>query len=334
MLIDEAGRSVGSISGGCLESDVLTRAKQVLKRKKPTVITYDTTQNDESVFGLGMGCRGVIRVLLESARDNNSLRFLRECFEQRKQGAMAVLIDAPKIFPLSVGARFFFRALADDGGLAIENLSDKSWFQELTSDLAQMSATEQTINQSGAKIYKTDKGAIEIFLETVVPPVSLLLFGAGFDALPVVRFAKNLGWRVSVIDHRAALANGERFPDADEIIVARAEDLDAKLFEDENAVAVLMTHNYERDGEILRRLLNSPVKYIGALGPKTRTEKLLAETGGNFCQRHVAKIHAPVGLDIGAESPEEIALAIIAEIQSVLTNRTGGFLRERRGGIH
>jgi len=341
MLIDETGRSVGTISGGCLEANVLTLAKQVLKTGKPTVITYDTTQTEDSVFGLGMGCRGVIRVLLETAKANKSLDFLRECFEQRKPGAMATLIDAPADFQLSTGAKFFFRALPDDFGFRISdfgftigNLKRENWFQKLKDDLAQISAVEQPINPNGVKIYETETGAIEFFLETVVPPVLLLLFGAGFDALPVVSFAKNLGWRVVVVDHRAAWANSERIPDADEIVVARAEDLDAKMFEDKRSVAVLMTHNYERDREILRRLLNSTVKYIGALGPKTRTEKLLAEIGGKFDAHQLKKLHAPVGLDIGAETPEEIALAVLAEIQSVLTNRSGGFLRERNGGIH
>lgn len=335
MLIDETGRSVGTISGGCLEADVLTRAERVLKTGEPTVITYDTTQNDESVFGLGMGCRGVIRVLLETAQANKSLDFLRECFEQRKRGAMATLIDAPADFPLSTGAKFFFRAWSESAALTGESTDyEEDWFQKLTDDLAQISAVEQPINPNGVKIYETETGAVEFFLETVAPPVLLLLFGAGFDALPVVRFAKNLGWRVVVVDHRAAWANGERFPDADEIIVARAKDLDKQMFADDWSVAVLMTHNYERDREILRRLLNSPVKYIGALGPKTRTEKLLAEIGEKFDARQLKKLHAPVGLDIGAETPETIALSIVAEIQTVLANRDGGFLRNRTGSIY
>jgi xanthine/CO dehydrogenase XdhC/CoxF family maturation factor len=139
---------------------------------------------------------------------------------------------------------------------------------------------------------------------------------------------------VCVIDHRAAWANAERLEGVDEIIVLRVEDLDANLFADENSVGVIMTHNYERDREILRRLLDSSVKYIGALGPKKRTERMLAEIGEKFCDKHLAKLYAPVGLDIGADTPEEIAIAIVAEIQGVLASRQGGFLRERSGGIH
>jgi xanthine dehydrogenase accessory factor len=174
----------------------------------------------------------------------------------------------------------------------------------------------------------------EIFIETVVPPLRLLLFGAGFDALPLVKFAKDVGWRVGVVDHRPAFANAERLAAADEIFNAGLPDLDAEIFEDENTAAVIMTHNYTRDREILPRLLRTNFRYVGALGPKTRTEKILAESGEEFSAVELTKLHAPVGLDIGADTPEAIALAIVAEIQAVLKNRAGGFLRERNGSIY
>jgi xanthine dehydrogenase accessory factor len=135
---------------------------------------------------------------------------------------------------------------------------------------------------------------------------------------------------VTAIDHRAAFANAERLPEADEIITANIEDLDDNFFQEENSVAVIMTHNYNRDRDILPRLLQSKCLYIGALGPKKRTEKILAETGASWTEN----LHAPVGLDIGADSPEAIALSIVAEIQAVLKNRNGGFLRERNGSIY
>lgn len=334
MLIDEQGRSIGTVSGGCLENDVLTRAKQVLKTGKPTLLTYDTTQTEDSIFGFQMGCRGVIRVLLEAARDNQSLEFLLDCFEKRVVGAIAILIDAPKDFPIATGAKIFARsnenADATLDASDFQTIKSENFLENVCADLLEALSE----NRTGAKIYETDTGALEFFIETVVPPVTLLLFGAGYDALPVVDFAKNLGWRVAVIDHRSGWANVERFPTADEIIVARAEDLAEKLFQDKNSVAVLMTHNYNQDRGILPRLLNSSVKYIGALGPKKRTAMLLGEIGGNFSGQQLARLHAPIGLDVGAETPEEIALAIVAEIRTVLANRTGGFLRERSGGIH
>lgn len=331
MLIDESGRSVGTVSGGCLEADVLERAKKVLQTGAPTVIIYDTTQNEDSVFGLGMGCRGVVRILLEAARGNRLFNFWRESFKQRTRGAVATLISTPKDFPMPIGAKIFVRSKDNfETTFKLSDFQTANFLQPVFADIFQALSE----NHSGVKVYETESGAVEFFIEKVNPPISLLLFGAGYDALPVVDFAKHLGWHVSVIDYRTAWANAERFAGADEIINLRAEDLDALFFEDENSVAVIMTHNYERDLEILRRLLDSSVKYIGALGPKKRTEKLLAEIGGKFRDKKLARLHAPVGLDIGAETPEEIALAIIAEIQSVLANRQGGFLRERNGGIH
>ncbi len=164
--------------------------------------------------------------------------------------------------------------------------------------------------------------------------MKLLLFGAGYDALPLVKFAKELGWRVSVVDHRPAYANAERMPEADEIFAASLKDLDDSFFHDENSVAVVMTHNLDRDREILPRLLRSNFLYVGALGPKKRTEKILSEAGENFTAEELKKLHAPVGLDIGADTPEAIALSIVAEINAVLKQREGGFLRQRQGSIY
>ena len=182
--------------------------------------------------------------------------------------------------------------------------------------------------------YKIGEAVFEMFFENITPPLNLLLFGAGYDALPLMKFAKEIGWQTTAIDHRPAFANAERLTDADKIIVSNSEDLSEQIFQDENSVGVIMTHNYERNRNILRLFLNSKCRYVGALGPKKRTEKLLAEIGENFSVEQLEKLHAPIGLDIGADSPEAIALAIVAEIQSVLKNRDGGFLRERQGSIY
>jgi xanthine/CO dehydrogenase XdhC/CoxF family maturation factor len=327
MLIGANGETIGTISGGCLESDVLERAKKVLRTGAAAVFTYDTSQAEDSVFSLNMGCRGVIRILLEPARDNAIFEFLQNCVKQRKACAVATLIAKSESFALPLGAKFLARAeidLSDEANPIIRNV---------LSDAAGALAN----NHKFSKIYEADSETAEFFIESISPPVNLLLFGAGYDALPLVAFAVDLGWRVTLVDHRAAWANAERFPRADRIIVSRAENLDENLFRDEASVAVLMTHNYEADRELLYRLLNSSCRYIGALGPKKRTENLIAElrqTGKFFDESKLERLYAPVGLDIGAETPEEIALAIIAEIQSVLSNRDAGFLRERDGGIH
>lgn len=326
MLIDENGNSIGTVSGGCLEADVLEHAKKVLKSGKPLVITYDTIKNEDSVFGLGMGCKGIIRILLETINNNPLLDFLARCFNERKRGAVATLISKDESFSLPIGAKVFIKT-KDKIEMSFNEIEveKNSILQDVISDAVQ--AVE--VNRSYSKTYETPKGEIEFFIEAISPPVSLLIFGAGSDAVPLANFAKDLGWRVSVIDHRAAWTTKERFPNANEIIVSRPLDLNEILFQDENSVAVIMTHNSERDAEILPRLLKSSCKYIGVLGPKKRTEKLLSRINETIDEEQLKKLYAPIGLDIGADMPEEIALAIIAEIRSALSERNGGFLRDK-----
>jgi xanthine/CO dehydrogenase XdhC/CoxF family maturation factor len=294
----------------------LERAKKVLETGEPTVITYDTTKDETSVFGLGMGCRGIVRILLEAIdKESHFFDFLSVCFNSRITGKIATLIISDKP-DLKIGSRifqddlnFFAHNLSIDEILEIKNLP------ETPSNVATLSFGE-------------------VFVETIKPPLNLLLFGAGYDAIPVVRFAKELGWRVTVFDHRKAFANAERLPEADEIYAGYMEGVENEFFHDENSAVVVMTHNYERDREILPRLLRSNFLYIGALGPKTRTEKILHESGETFTNEQLEKLYAPIGLDIGANSPEAIALAIVAEIQAVLSKRNGGFLRERQSSIY
>lgn len=331
MLIDATGKSIGTVSGGCLEADVLERAKRVLQTGEATVVTYDTTQDENSIFGLNMGCRGIVRVLLEAVNKESILfRAFAFTVEKREKEAIATLIAGEN--NVNVGGRVFYNRIEQFDFVNLPNSFED--LKSLQADCLEIYASE---NKSVIKNYETAAGACEFLIERLAPPLNMLLFGAGFDALPLIRFAKELGWRVTVIDHRAAFADAERLPEADEIIVSRSEDLPDDLFEDENSVAVIMTHNYERDRDILHRLLNSSCRYIGALGPKTRTEKLIAElrvAGKTFDERNLEKIHAPVGLDIGSETPEEIALAVVAEIKTALSNRRGGFLRERNGAIN
>ena len=329
MLIDENGNSLGTISGGCLEADVLERARKVLQTGIPQVITYDTRDNENSLFGLQMGCNGVIRVLLESGRDNRLFDFVQDCFALRQSGVIATLIAAPENFGSPLGTRCFFGNMH----FPEKNFKDLKFFNKLKLGVREVLESKR----SRCRIFQSPNGEVEFFIELIAPPVSLFIFGAGFDARPVADFAKGLGWRVSVIDHRPSFATNERFPDTDEVFVLSFEDLQENLSLDENSAAVIMTHNYNRDREILRFLLDSKAYYVGALGPKRRTEKLLEELnaeGADFSGEQLEKLFAPVGLDIGANTPEAIALSIIAEIQSVLNHRKGGFLRHRKSSIY
>jgi xanthine dehydrogenase accessory factor len=263
-----------------------------------------------------MGCRGIVRILLErTEQDSAFFEFVSETLNRRITGKIVTLIN-PKKPNLSIGSRFYQGEFNFFG------------IKPTVNEIIELKSLPDNISTV------IDLSFGEVFYETINPPLNLLLFGAGYDALPLVKFAKEIGWRVTAIDHRAAFANSERLPQADEIIVSSSEDLSDDLFADENSVAVIMTHNYERDRNILRRLLYSKCLYVGALGPKHRALKLLDEIGEPFSDEQLSRLHAPIGLDIGADSPEAIALSIVAEIQAVLSNRGGGFLRERKGSIY
>jgi xanthine/CO dehydrogenase XdhC/CoxF family maturation factor len=184
--------------------------------------------------------------------------------------------------------------------------------------------------------YPLSQGDAEVFLERW-DPIPLVIFGATPNALPLVRLVKELGWHVTVVDHRPAYARPDRFPLADEVLLCQAEEVKEKVLLTRRTLAVVITHNYLYDEELLPTLLDSSVRYIGILGSKSRTEKLLADLsheGMSVEDAGLQRIHSPIGLDIGAEAPEELALAIVSEIQAFLTQHTAGFLKNRTTPLH
>lgn len=247
--------------------------------------------------------------------------------------AQVIVYDTTKhedsVFSLNMGCRGVIRILFEP--------FDRDFFDRLRSARERRESFVSSVfidgEFGGVRDYAPETGMTrsgmdgDTFFEIIEAPVSLTIFGAGTDAIPVYAIAKTLGWQVTVVDHRAAFATRERFPEADSVRVLAPEKYAGNLSIDSRSVAVVMTHNYEKDKLIQSFLLSTDAAYIGALGPRKRTEKLLAEIGREW----PPNLFGPVGLDIGSESPEEIALAIVAEIQIVLRKREGGFLRDRRG---
>lgn len=331
MLIDENGYTIGSLSGGCLESDVLERAKNVLKTSEPVIIVYDSTGDENSVFGLQMGCRGVVRVLLERAHDARFFRFLRNVFSERKTSAIATVISSTGPASPEIGQRFYWK-----NDFQRPNDDDRAFglfWPALESDIRD----SVVLRRSRTRVYPTPNGECEVFIEVIEPPPNILIFGAGHDAIPLAYFAKQLGWIVNVNDRRSAFATHQRFPMADRIVVGHASEIDEDFFIDENSIAVVMTHHFESDRGIVRRLVSSPCRYIGILGPKQRTADILKDlqSDGVAIDREIVdRILAPVGLDIGASTPEGIALSIVAGIQAALAGRDGGQLKHRTKPIY
>jgi xanthine dehydrogenase accessory factor len=343
MIITEHGRTTGTISGGCLERDVLERAAQVIATGAACVVTYDTRGDDDIVWGLGLGCNGVVQILLESLHEGSegarALEFIAERLRARRAGIIATLVRADNSTLIAnervaeasrVGARLLF----DDAlRVCAQGFTDES----LCACVCEDARALLDASRVAKRVYETGAGASEIFFDVIAPPRALVIFGAERDAVPVVRLAKTLGWHVTVVDTRARPASRERFADADEIVLCRAGELGRHVSLTTNTAAVLMTHNYLDDAALLNVLLAAPLRYLGILGPKQRTAKLLADLrrdGFELTDAQRARLHSPIGVDIGAETPEEIALAIVAEIKAVCAARRGGFLHETDAPIH
>ncbi|MGL5804321.1 MAG: XdhC family protein [Xenococcaceae cyanobacterium] len=325
MLMTSTGQMVGAISGGCLENDVFEHTRQRMPSGKAIVVTYDTTADEDIIWGFGIGCNGVVQVLIEClARSLNPLPFVRECFEKKQRGVIATVFNIEGWVEIAIGARLM---LALDGSI-ITDIKEPNLLQTLVGD----TKAALDLQRSSIHKYQFPSGSIEVFIEVIQPPTPLIIFGAGSDAIPVVQFAKALGWQVTLVDCRANEATRERFLMADNVILTRREIIDQQIEIARDTVAVVMTHNYFDDLEILKILLPSSVKYIGILGAKQRTKEILGKI--HYSKEQLEKLYFPVGLDLGAETPQEIAIAIIAEIQAVLSNRCSGMLKNRNDSIH
>ncbi|HEY1214659.1 MAG TPA: XdhC family protein [Bryobacteraceae bacterium] len=319
LLITASGQRAGSISGGCLEDDLVKKAWW-LSENGPMVRRYDTTPDGEIGPSFGLGCNGIIHVLLQRLDPgaDSVLELLREVRESRRSAAVAHILQHQEL----VGEKIVVDV---NGGVASEVSR-----AELDVWLEQQARSSLSENRSRIAVHE---GGLETFCEVLAPPIQLLVFGAGDDAVPVVEMAKYFGWRVLVLDGRAHYARRERFPSADEVLVRPAGDSGMQARIDPWTAAVLMTHSYSQDLEIVRELSAMPLAYLGILGPRKRTTQLLAEAAISPASIGPA-LHGPMGLDIGADGPEQVALAIVAEIQAAFNGRQGGFLRQRAGSIH
>lgn len=324
LLLTASGRRAGSISGGCLEDDLIKKAWW-LTENGPAIRRYDTTPDGEIATEFGLGCNGIIHVLLERVSPGKAPVFdlLRAIRAERRPAVIAHLIE-----PSGTAGE---RLVLDTGGNISHTLSNPDWAQSLSTaaDIALAETTSREIRLTGA----TETSGVEAFVETLAPAVRLLIFGAGDDAVPVCAMAKYLGWQVSVFDGRAQYARSEKFPDADEVLVRPAGHFEIRPQIDPWTVAILMSHSYRQDLENLRALASMPLPYLGILGPRKRTVQLLSDAGLDPA-RLTPALHSPMGLDIGADGPEQVALAVIAEVQATLNHREGGLLRERDGSIH
>jgi xanthine/CO dehydrogenase XdhC/CoxF family maturation factor len=306
-LIDAGGRASGMLSGGCLEADLHERAVRALARGRSERIWYDTRASQDPVWGIGSGCEGAMDIWLQPQSPQTgfpALAYLEQCLADEVTARLATVV----------------------GGAATRaELGTQAFFgEEAANPLAACLAA--TFTESGSdqlRWVRFEDRALEVFVGTLALPPRLLVCGAGLDAIPVHDFAAALGWHVTVFDHRPAYADAAQFPLASRVLCARAEDIARRLDPAAFDAAIIMSHHLNADIAYLRALAAQPPRYIGLLGPATRRQRLLAEAG-SAAQRIASRIHGPAGLDIGAGTPEAIALAIVAQIQAAIAGKAGG----------
>lgn len=332
MLVDDNGKMTGAISGGCLEGDALRKARLAMLQQKSMLVTYDTTDEDDAQLGVGLGCNGIIHILIEPINPNdpaNPIAFFQAFISSRQSAVLVTLFSLEHRTSSQPGSCLFI----PEKGTVAGKCEDTVLYEPLLADAQQVLRSGTSI----IKDYTATEGTLTGFVELLQPAGSLVVVGAGNDAVPLTQLASILGWQVTVVDGRANYATVSRFPAAHRVIVAKPGQVLEQVPVDRQTVVVLMTHNYNYDMAMLRQLLPLQLPYIGSLGPKKKLERMLKElkeSGTEIREEMLRNVYGPTGLDIGAETAEEIALAILAEIKAVLAARPGTSLRQKEGAIH
>jgi xanthine dehydrogenase accessory factor len=332
MLISEDATITGSISGGCLEGDAFRKALHVILSDKAMLVTYDTADEDDAKFGMGLGCQGVIQVLIEPLQGERGaaiIELLQKATASRQYASLVTFFSMSDKKAPQYGSVYLRSEKSESFGVL--PLVSKDMI-----DAEARIVIEQ--RRSSFKKYLIDQQEIIVFTELIQPPVSLVVVGAGNDVIPVVKMAEMLGWQSTVLDGRPMYASRERFPmPTCQVFHSKAEQILDRVQIDNRTVFVLMSHNYNYDLAVLKVLLQHPLTYIGVLGPHKKMKMMmddLVANGIHLTDAQKETIHGPVGLHIGAETAEEIAVSIIAEIQAKLTATDTRPLKEKQDAIH
>lgn len=306
MLLAADGSAAGLLSGGCLEADLMERARQVLDTGEAVIAQYDTRSSDDLIWGIGLGCEGAMRILLTKLHTGNDYQpfvYVDQCRREHIAAGFA-LVTASENPEFRLGNAY--------------------WTEN------NLPGPVQAALQAAARSNRAERAAASVQADAatflIAPidlPIRLLVLGAGPDAMPLVEIAGLMGWQVEVLDHRPAYAVSERFPRAQRVAVNPANALAQVIGAAHFDAAVVMSHHLTSDENYLRALADSRIAYIGLLGPAPRRARLLNDIGAK-AHGLGERLHGPIGLDIGANTPETIALAIVSEIQAVLAGRRGG----------
>jgi xanthine dehydrogenase accessory factor len=310
----EDGKITELLSGGCVESDLAEYGKQVLESNQPKRIHYDFRQDEDLPWGLGVGCNGAIDIFLEPYYPHKKADeeySLEKMFTLGISQPLSIITIVDAEDPSLIGKKWLVTPE--------DNITEHALLKEIVSELERKLLRKE----KGLSILYSELGRLEVFFDFQIPTPNLIIFGAGPDAVSLVNGAKQLGWGISIVDHRPGYVNSENFPDADSLICC-PKDSWPELTLNDNSFIVIMSHHFLQDQVYLENVLQKDVPYIGLLGPRERTNKLLNMTFKNNRMERITlkNIHSPIGLDIGAKTPEEIALSILSEMVVVYRGGT------------
>jgi xanthine dehydrogenase accessory factor len=312
MIVSSRGRMAGSVSGGCVETAVYEEMMDVLDGGPPRKLHFGIT--DDMIWDVGLACGGTIDVYVQLL-DPALVDAFSDHVEQGKPMALATVVT---------GDAAGDTALIASGGLVL-GLDDDG--------IAALARGMLAGRVEGGAIHEVAP-AVEVFVESFLPPPVLVIVGGVHIAIPLVRFAKELGFYVVVVDPRAKFANRDRFPEADEVLLEWPDEALAHLDADDATYLVLLTHDPKIDEPTLASALKTDAAYIGAIGSrKTHAARFERMANWGITAEQLQRVYAPIGLDLGGHTPEETALSIIAEVVAVKNRRSGAFLRSTSGPI-
>lgn len=335
LVVSASGESTGAVTSGCLEDTVADLAETVVDTGTPRTRQFDLT-GDGEVWGTGLGCNGVIDLLVEPVDRSFGVAVDELDANRRVVLLTAVASTDPAV---DVGDRTTLTVgTGDDTARAPEVGRARPGLPDAVLDrLADEVDVIRDAGQSGTVTVETDDGTVAVFVDTLDPAPHLLVFGAQRDVAPVARFANAVGFRVHVVTGRGGNADPTRVPAAHEVLSTRAPDLADAVDAPGLTYAVLMSHNFVDDRLALASLLETDVPYVGLMGPRSRFEEMreaFAEEGDSLDEQSLARVATPVGLDLGGDHPEQIALSVVSEVLAVHNGRTGGRLTKRPGPVH
>ncbi len=321
MLIMEDGKWKGSVSGGCLEGDALKKARQVMNGTEVELLTYDTREEGAHDLYLGLGCHGKIEIILEPLHKDdpaNPVLTLQNFFKHNREAVLGTVLYGSR---LQRGARFLW-----SGPQAPLPENWNNYTEGFTRALQEGKSVNMLFNE--------DEEQTEVFFEYINSGLELYIFGAGLDVVPLSDLAKVLGWKVFVYDNCVAHLAPIRIPSADALNFTDFCNLPKDFAPGRFSAALVMSHSYKFDANALKFLQDKNIPYVGLMGPRKRYERMVEEFPSLAAYQEGNRLHNPIGLDIGAETPEEIALSILSEVKAFFANRPGHPLTEKKVPIH